>query len=339
MTIEDDRRLESWLCAEIGIRSARLGRAIKGGNSNVTRVVETDSGKFVLRHPPQETVSDRAAAGIKREFAALRALHGEAPVPEPVAFCEDPAIFGQPFSVSRFVDGVAITDRLPADYSSVEGANAIGRAMLRAIGAAHKVGPDGRVPDWFGRQAGFVERQIDRWERVRTNSRVRDLPLLVEIARWLRANEPAALPVRIVHCDFHLDNCLSFSMRPEIAAIIDWEMATLADPRIDPALALFFWKREPSRRLGFPSIQAFSNRPDVVDRPVLEAEWSKASELDPAGLGYFIVFAAWRLAVIVEGAYVLYREGKVDSEYARNLETDVPALLEEAAEMINRGAN
>jgi aminoglycoside phosphotransferase (APT) family kinase protein len=316
-----------------------VGRAIEGGNSNVTRIVETDGGKFVLRYPPQEKVSDRAASGIKREFAALRALYGEAQVPEPVAFCDDPAVFGRPFSVSRFVEGVTITDRLPADYSSVEGANAIGRAMLRSIGTAHKVDPNGRVPDWFGRQAGFVKRQIDRWERIRTDSRVRDLALLEEIARWLRAHEPAALPARIVHCDFHLDNCLSSTMRPEIAAIIDWEMATLADPRIDPALALFFWKREPGRRLGFPSIQAFSNRQDVVDRPVLEAEWSEASGKDPTGLGYFMIFAAWRLAAIVEGAYVLYRQRKVDSQYARNLETDVPALLEEAADMINQGAH
>lgn len=339
MKFAQDSRLESWLCAEVGVASARVGPEIPGGNSNITRVVETDSGKLVLRHPPKETVSDRAAAGIQREFAALRALFGEAPVPEPVAFCEDPAVLGQPFSLSRFVDGTTITDRLPADYSSREGADATGRAMLRAIGAAHRVDPEGRLPSWFGRPVGFVERQIDRWERVRTVSCVRDLPLLDEIVPWLRQNRPVALPARIVHCDFHLDNCLSSTVRPEIRAIIDWEMATVADPRIDLGLALFFWKRDPSRQLGFPSIQAFSNRPDVVDRSVLASEWSDASGLQSTALDYFMVFAAWRLAAIVEGAYVLYKGGKVDSDYARGLERDVPALLEEAAEIINRGGN
>lgn len=116
-------------------------------------------------------------------------------------------------------------------------------------------------------------------------------------------------------------------------------MATVADPRIDLGLALFFWKRNSGQRLGFPFIQAFSNRPDVVDRSALADEWSDASGLDPTGLDFFTVFAAWRLAAIVEGAYVLYRGGKVDSDYARGLERDVPALLEEAAEVINRGAN
>lgn len=339
MKVEEGCRLESWLRSETSVGSARLGPAIPGGNSNVTRIVETDSGKLVLRHPPKETVSDRAAAGIQREFAALRALAGEAPVPEPVAFCEDPAILGQPFSLSRFVEGTTITDRLPADYSSENGADAIGRAMLRAIGAAHRVDPEGRLPGWFGRPAGFINRQIDRWERVRADNRVRDLALLDEIARWLRANEPDALPGRIIHCDFHLDNCLSSIVQPKIRAIVDWEMATVADPRVDLGLALFFWKRDPGRRLGFPAIQAFSNRPDVIDRSVLAAEWSQESGLDPTGLDYFMVFAAWRLAAIVEGAYVLYREGKVDSDYALGLERDVPALLDEAAEIINRGAN
>ena len=41
-------------------------------------------------------------------------------------------------------------------------------------------------------------------------------------------------------------------------------------------------------------------------------------------------FAFWRLAAIVEGAYELYVQGKVDTPYARGLEYDVPALLQEA---------
>ena len=50
-----------------------------------------------------------------------------------------------------------------------------------------------------------------------------------------------------------------------------------------------------------------------------------------ANLDFYLCFAFWRLAAIVEGAYALYCEGKVDSAYARGLEYDVPALLQEAA--------
>jgi hypothetical protein len=43
-----------------------------------------------------------------------------------------------------------------------------------------------------------------------------------------------------------------------------------------------------------------------------------------------MAYAFWRLAAIVEGAYCLYVQGKVDSAYAQSLEYNVPALLTEA---------
>ena len=43
------------------------------------------------------------------------------------------------------------------------------------------------------------------------------------------------------------------------------------------------------------------------------------------------MFALWRLAAIVEGAYALHRKGLVANQYSRNLEHDVPNLLAEAA--------
>ena len=48
-------------------------------------------------------------------------------------------------------------------------------------------------------------------------------------------------------------------------------------------------------------------------------------------LDNYLCFAFWRLAAIVEGAYVLYRKGLVNDAYARGLEHDVPRLLDEAA--------
>ncbi|MFT5335535.1 MAG: hypothetical protein ACJASY_001499, partial [Halioglobus sp.] len=47
-------------------------------------------------------------------------------------------------------------------------------------------------------------------------------------------------------------------------------------------------------------------------------------------LDFYLCFAFWRLAAVVEGAFGLYLDGKVDSAYARGLEYDVPALLKEA---------
>lgn len=331
-----DARLADWIERNAGLHDVRIGAPLAGGNANVTRLVTAREGRFVLRHPPVATVSDKAAAGISREFAAITALHGQAPVPRPVAFCDDPGVIGQPFALSGFVDGVTITRDFPVAYGPDATAR-IGHSLMETLGAIHSVDCAPLAAQGFGRPEGFARRQIERWLAVRHDTAVRDLPQLREIGAWLLETRPAEGAPAIIHCDFHLDNCLCAPGDPQVRAVIDWEMATLGDPLVDLGLCLFFWKRDPEAALGFDFIQAVSNRPDAPGRDELAEAWARASGRDPAALGWHMVFSAWRLAAIVEGAYVLYVHGKVSSDYARGLEYDVPALLREAAALIEVG--
>ena len=77
-------RLRQWLNQEAGIENARPGPLLAGGNANVTQLIESDAGRFVLRHPPVVAISDKAAAGIAREHKALLALQGQAPCRAPL---------------------------------------------------------------------------------------------------------------------------------------------------------------------------------------------------------------------------------------------------------------
>lgn len=338
MTAPGDARLARWLQEELKLEDVRPGAAIPGGNANVTRLIETSGGRYVLRHPPADVVSDKASAGIAREFTALRALHGKARVPRPVAWCDDVSILGQPFSLTEWLDGVAITDTIPSAYpQDVTSTDRLGRELVTALAEVHVVDTAGLVPERFGRPEDFIARQIERWRDVRKRTGVRELPLIEEVGRWLADNVPPLVRSSLIHCDYHLDNCLTKRHEPKIAAIIDWEMATLGDPRVDLGIALFFWRRTAGTALGFPAIQAFSNRPDAISREALADIWCEATGIGTAALNYFTAFAAWRLATIVEGAYVLYREGKVDTAYARGLKEDVPNLLTEAAAIVERG--
>jgi aminoglycoside phosphotransferase (APT) family kinase protein len=336
--VETANRFAIWLNAAAGVEEARLGPLLAGGNANVTRLIETKQGRMVLRHPPVNVVSDKAAAGIAREYKALQALYGRAPVPRPIAWCDDTSILGQPFAVTEWLDGVALTTELPKSYPQDAAAvNALGREMITGLAAVHSIAWQGLLPDHFGRPDTFVERQIERWMDVRRQRAVRDLPLLEQIANWLTTMRPAMTRASMIHCDFHLDNCLVSRDRPQLQAILDWEMATLGDPLIDLGLCLFFWRRDPAKPLGFPTVQGLSNRPGVIEPMALADLWSTHTGIDHGQLNYYRVFSAWRLAAIVEGAFVLHREGKEDSAYARGLEFDVPHLLQEAAGYIEKG--
>lgn len=330
-------RFSRWLDREAGIAGARIVRPLTGGNANVTSLVETADGPMVLRHPPADTVSDLAGAGIAREFRFISAIAGKAPVAEPVLFCDDPTVLGAPFSLTRFVSGTAITDTLPPAYpNNVETRDAVGHALIDALASVHAIAP---VPAELGdtdKARTFVARQIERWRAVRSAHAVRDLPLIETLGAWLAANAPEPEAVRIVHCDYHLDNVLMDPAVPQVRAILDWEMATLADPMVDVGLVTAMWNRDEDLPFGFAFVQRVSNVSGVVVGDALAARWSRATGLSIRHLSYFQAFALWRLAAIVEGAYVLFREGQVDGPYERGLEQDVPALLD-AAQRIATG--
>ncbi len=329
---ETSRRLAQWLENAKGIGGARIVKRLAGGNANVTSLIETDEGPMVLRHPPPETVSDNASAGVAREYRFIAAIAGRAPVAEPVALCENPRVIGAPFSLTRFVGGIAITDKLPPGYANDTGTlNGIGNALIEALAAVHLIEP---VPADLGdtaKGATFVPRQIARWRKVRREQSVRALPLIETLGEWLADHAPDPEVIRIVHCDYHLDNVLMDADQPRVNAILDWEMATLADPLVDQWLVTALWNRDERGPLGFAFVQRISNASHAPTATELGNRWSAATGLSTKRLGYYQAFALWRLAAIVEGAYVLHRQGRVDGPYERGLERDVPALLEAAA--------
>ena len=332
------RRLERWLETELGLRNASAETRLGGGNSNVTQLIRHDGGLAVLRRPPDDTISASAGAGITREYGMLKALHGRVKVPRPLGYCDDPTVAGHIFSVIEHVPGVAISETLPADYVGDPATiSALGTELVDALAAVHRV-------DWraIGMKAPeaperYATKQIARLRRLRAEESGRPLPLIEELARWLTDRLPEPPPATVIHGDYHLDNTLFSTAAPELQAIIDWELATIGDPYADLGLLLAFWGPRSVEPPGFAFVQKVSRMDGgVITRRALAERWSAHTGLDLEHLDTYIVFALWRLASIVEGAYILYRRGRVDSDYARRLEHDVPAMLEEAADIAFR---
>ncbi len=305
-------------------------RELSGGNSNVTLLVDTNQGKLVLRTPPADTISPTAHRGVEREARVMSALRGHAPVPEVLGWCGDSEVIGRQFALIEYIDGVSITAQLPDSYDGVSAVNELGGQLADAL-AAIAIAPWQKLDlAGFGNPENFLRRQIERWLTLRSKSAVRELPQLAVLGQWLLDNVPASAPVGVVHGDYHLDNTLCSTARPELLAVIDWEMATIGDPLTDLGLFLMFWGPRAVDPPGFAHVQAVTRRAGVTSRRELAARWSNATGIALDNLDYYMCYAFWRLAAIVEGAYELYVAGTVDTPYAKGLEYDVPALLEEA---------
>jgi aminoglycoside phosphotransferase (APT) family kinase protein len=328
----DDRKVAAWLEATAGIPGPMRSEALTGGNSNATYRLVGPAGTLVLRRPPAAALSGTAHS-MAREHTVLRALAATSVrSPRPVALCDDPAVTGAPFLVMEHVDGVSLTDQLPAGYPpGPETLRRLGEEMVDALAEIHLVDWRAIGLDGFGKPAGFLERQVARWSRQFESYQVRDLPRFAEIGRWLEANRPEEPEPALMHGDFHLDNCLYSPVEPRLLAVIDWEISTIGDPMLDLGLALGLWGPRSIPQPAMERIQGVSRLPGAPTRQELADRYAARTGRSVERLGFYMALAFWKLAAIVEGAYAQHLAGRLQSDYARRLADDVPRLLEEAA--------
>jgi len=331
-SLVDEARVGAWLEQHASVPGPLRARAVGGGNSNATFLLSGPAGSYILRRPPAAALSGTAHS-MAREYRVLQALSGsDVPVPHPVAFCDDADVTGAPFLVMEHVDGVSITDRLPDAYDPGPAAvGRLGEEMVDGLAALHRFDWKGAGLGDFGRPEQFLERQVPRWRSQYESHARRDLPRFAELGDWLERQRPGEWTPGLMHGDFHLDNCLVSARRPQLLAIIDWELATIGDPLLDVGLCLAFWGTRPVDPPAMPQVQGVSRVEGVPQRHELAGRYAQRSGLPVDDLGWYMALAFWKLAAIVEGAYAQYLDGRLTTDYARRLGDDVPRLLDEAA--------
>jgi len=91
----------------------------------------------------------------------------------------------------------------------------------------------------LGRPDGFHERQGRQVDRLpRNGSSSGELPGLDVATDWLRAHKPLDFMPGLMHGDYQFANVMYRPPAPpaQLAAIVDWEMGTVGDPKLDLAL-------------------------------------------------------------------------------------------------------
>ena len=297
------------------------GRLIAGGRSNLTYGVSDGTRSWVVRRPPLGHVL-ATAHDMAREYRVITALRDtNVPVPTSYALCTDPDVLGAPFYVMSTVDGVAYRTAAQLTAVGPARARAIAERMVGTLALLHAVVPAEVGLADFGRPEGFLARQVRRWQKQLDASRSREIPGIDELHALLAASTPDGTTPTIVHGDYRLDNVL-VGPDDKVAAVVDWEMATLGDPLTDVGLLIVYQRMD-----------RLAEGPMASDAPGYPAEaeildlYAKFSGRDLPGLGFYIALASFKTAVVLEGIHYRYVHGQTVGEGFEAIGTLVEPLV------------
>lgn len=303
----DVDRLAAWM-DDAGLPGAGAPiehRFLSGGTQNEIYLISRGDEHCVIRIPPPQAPAARDE-GILREWRIVQALDGsDVPHTRAIAACADAAVLGRPFYLMGFVEGWSPMGRStwPEPFDTDLAARA-GLAYQLAEGIALLSTVDWRAKGLhdLGRPDGFHDRQVDRWTAFLDRIKGRELPGCAEAAAWLRAHRPLDYVPGLMHGDYQFANVMFADGAPaRLAAIVDWEMGTVGDPKLDLAWMLYGWPDDPDAPEAANATYVDLRGMPTRDR--LLAHYAEVSGRQVDDIDYYLVLARWKLAVVLEQGF------------------------------------
>jgi aminoglycoside phosphotransferase (APT) family kinase protein len=276
-------------------------KAIGDGHSNLTYLVTDGTREVVVRRPPPPPVPP-GGHDVLREAKLISAIYGTGvPVPEVLAIGQAGEVLDVPFYVMSYVVGSIATDATPP---GLEG-TAIAFAMVDTLKALHAVDWRARGLEGFGRPEGFNARHLRRMAGLVEEHFEPFAPGF----EWLSEHVPPESGEAILHGDFRLGNLMLGPDGPgRIAAVLDWELATIGDPLLDVGYFLASYPEPGEPRTPTQDLGAASTGPGWPTRAQLAQRYG----VEESRLRWYSAMAAWKLAVLYEYA----RRRAEDAYYA-----------------------
>jgi aminoglycoside phosphotransferase (APT) family kinase protein len=331
-------RLSSWmdgrgLGAGAPIESPSL---IAGGTQNVLLRFVRERRGYVLRRPPPHKRANSDET-MRREARVLGALAAsDVPHPGLIASEGDVEVLGAAFFLMEPIDGFNASMGVPEPHASspslqrsmglsmADAVAALGRVDFRAVGLGE-----------LGRPDGWLERQVDRWRSHLASYaaidgyRGVDVPGVEEVASWLTAHQPSSWTPGIIHGDYHFGNVLVHPDEGRLAAVVDWELATIGDPLLDLGHLLATWPTQGSVAAGLSSLSLPS-----VDEVVGRYADGSVRDVSSASVRWYQVLACYRLGIILEGTNARADAGQAPRAVGDLLHAHTVALFRQALELI-----
>ncbi len=253
------------------------------------------------------------------------------PHPPAVAVCQDASVLGRPFYLMGFVDGWSPMGRTtwPEPFDTDLAARAgLGYQLAEGIALLSKVHWQARGLAGLGRPENFHERQVDRWTSFFEKVRTRDLEGMATASAWLRAHKPIDYIPGIMHGDYQFANVMFTDGVPaRLAAIVDWEMGTVGDPKLDLGWMIQGWPEDTmapqASTASYVDLRGMPSRSQVLAR-YCEVSGRQVDDID-----YYVILAKWKLAIVLEKGFA--RAG--DDEKLLSFGPVILDLMKGAAEL------
>ena len=318
------RRIGDWLGTKLGKGSNptvfEVSKPEGNGMSSETLLFSArwrDGADVVERRlvariqPELDKVPVFSTYDLRLQFDVMALVGGatDVPVPEVLWFEGDGSVIGAPFFVMARSAGDVPPDVMPYTFPDscwLNGASTVDQARLQgsaveALAALHELGPETHDLDFLAPERPgetFLERHLAAWQDyLDWATHDERSPLLDECFAWLRANLPAegidTGPPRLSWGDARIGNMMFVDF--EVAAVLDWEMASIAPPEVDLGWMTYLHRffDDLTVDLGAEGMRQFMRPADVV------ATYEAASGRTVGDLRWHMAYAAMRHGVIM----------------------------------------
>jgi aminoglycoside phosphotransferase (APT) family kinase protein len=325
----DLARLQPFLLEHFGHSGPISVEQFPSGHSNLTYLLRMGSREVVLRRPPFGS-KVRSAHDMSREYRVLSKLHSAyPPAPKAVLYCENVSILNAPFYLMEPVRGIIIRRDLPAGISlPPQTARKLSEVFLDNLARLHVVDYAAVGLADLGKPQGYLERQVKGWIERYFNSKTHDLPEVERISTWMIERMPVSHETALIHNDYKYDNVvLDASDIAKIVGVLDWEMCTVGDPLTDLGTALAYWTdpQDPEELQEIRS--APTTMPGTLSRTQLIDRYAMATGRDPGDMCFYLTFARFKVAVILQQIYFRYAQGLTHDERFAEMPKRIAVLL------------
>jgi aminoglycoside phosphotransferase (APT) family kinase protein len=326
----DLAKLEPFLRSHFPAEAGTLVvRQFPSGHSNLTYSVYLGEREFVLRRPPFGS-KVKTAHDMGREFRVLSKLHpAYSPAPKVLLYCDDDSILGAPFYVMDPIRGIILRRNLPAGLEfSAETARRLSESFLDNLALLHGLDYAAIGLADLGKPQGYLERQVRGWTERYYGSKTHDYPEVEKISAWMAEHVPSTREAALIHNDYKYDNVvLDPKDLTKVVGVLDWEMCTIGDPLSDLGAALAYWvdAQDPEElqkiRWGPTTVPGSMTRAQLLHR------YAQATGRDVSNMDFYLTFARFKIAVIIQQIYYRYHVGLTKDERFASMPGIVALLL------------